>query len=980
MAISSDWNIDYTNKIISHIDGDLDYDTGAGTQPPVSAVIYGGTTSALGKILARSGTAATGTFTLTDVEGQFNNNETLTYLDSVGFDNVTNSGFVVGDTITGASSGRTGIVRKIEYYGGVGTAWGDFGTGSWTDNENIQVGGQTRALAAGVGADNTGTWTAALVNEPTNQTITQPTLSTILNFNADLTTNIELPRFAYVQNAASAPTATGYIQKVYGTTNLGSVRLIDVTGTWADNDIIYVGNKVTYNNVQSGQSFKVGDTVVGATSSATGKVLVDTGTKLTLLNQSGTFTDTENLTVGGVWIASVNGVAAAQITDPHATQNGAAIVEQLAQDGGIYNATGLNVVRDCNALYTFLQDTFDELGALDDTIPMTAQVKLQQYTLVNGWRIPDLSFRFLESGSIQDSSLDNIWTCYQTIGTVDLISDLSYGATSPQPRMYVEQDGSVLSPWWLPGHIDILGKVKTSTAPQYAATSTGQFVNGGTTTIFCRNFGSTYDHFETSTIAGVAPIPLATQNDLNNRSGTHFINFTSAAGFVVGEEFYVATNKNKRGIIRSIDTNTVYYVLTGSTQFANADSVTGSFSASATTTSSAPTAVVAGYGTDIIIATVDFTVAGTLTSGVFIPGETVTSSDAGTAIFMGYDDENTPTLIYIGNTTSDFNIANTDTLTGGASGAIWTASAGQVDSSIIPKNIQDGNGVQNYNATIFLDRTGASSQTLLKMYEWIKYRTRREELQGELEYNLLGGAGTFAGVQGRIYTTLSSSYPLVKASPFGTFAGGTFFGAQGVFIQDMAAADIRSYQLIDSAGTLRFPPNQQSLVVNGLVAGDRVAVFRRPSSTPGSGIDFSEYTVLSPSGNYNGTGDSIIKVSGTISTDIPNSGKVRLYNTGTGLYDSYTYTSVDRTAGGGGEFLISTTLPGDLAGTEDVYVPLIETQAAGTSVTATIVYLSDIPLLARVRRKGILPFEVEGTFGSGGSTITAIRTTDTIVD
>ena len=47
-----------------------------------------------------------------------------------------------------------------------------------------------------------------------------------------------------------------------------------------------------------------------------------------------------------------------------------------------------------------LQDEFDELGQLDDNEPMTAQVKDQAYTLVNSWQIPDLSMRFLESGSV----------------------------------------------------------------------------------------------------------------------------------------------------------------------------------------------------------------------------------------------------------------------------------------------------------------------------------------------------------------------------------------------------------------------------------------------------------------------------------------------------------------------------------------------------------------------------------------------------
>ncbi len=37
----------------------------------------------------------------------------------------------------------------------------------------------------------------------------------------------------------------------------------------------------------------------------------------------------------------------------------------------------------------------------------------------------------------------------------------------------------------------------------------------------------------------------------------------------------------------------------------------------------------------------------------------------------------------------------------------------------------------------------------------------------------------------------------------GTFAGGKFFGARGIFIQNMDSGDIQNYQLIDSNGVTR---------------------------------------------------------------------------------------------------------------------------------------------------------------------------------
>ena len=260
------------------------------------------------------------------------------------------------------------------------------------------------------------------------------------------------------------------------------------------------------------------------------------------------------------------------------------------------------------------------------------------------------------------------------------------------------------------------------------------------------------------------------------------------------------------------------------------------------------------------------------------------------------------------------------------------------------------------------------------MYEWIKYRTRSLETTGEPPYNLLGGPGTSAsGVQGRLYTTLSTSYPLVKASPFGTFAGGTFFGAQGVFVQNMASADIRSFQLIDANGVVRNPPNLQALSVTGVVSGDRIAVFRLTAAA--GSIKVNEYVLDTQTGDHNGSGDSIIQTVANVTADTPATGKVRVYNATTGLYDSYSYTSFATN-----RFTLSGTLSQNYIAGDNVYVPLIEAEATSTSVSVNIQYLANIPILTRVRRKGILPFEVEGTFGSTGASVAAIRSFDSIVD
>jgi len=73
------------------------------------------------------------------------------------------------------------------------------------------------------------------------------------------------------------------------------------------------------------------------------------------------------------------------------------------------------------------------------------------------------------------------------------------------------------------------------------------------------------------------------------------------------------------------------------------------------------------------------------------------------------------------------------------------------------------------------------------------------------------------------------------------------------------------------------------------------------------------------------------------------------------------------------------TLPVTYGSSDKAYVPFIDAQATSTEISVTVIYTTDRDVLTRVRRKGILPFEVGGTFGSTGLTVAAIRTTDAIV-
>ncbi len=122
MAIDNDWCNNFTAKVISHVDGIINYDTNSGTTPSLGnylRFVCGGCT-AVGQIIAGSdlgGSCATGTLTLTNIIGQIGNNFTITVLDRLPFDTVSNCGFAKdGISLFEGCPGTAEIaVRAVEY-------------------------------------------------------------------------------------------------------------------------------------------------------------------------------------------------------------------------------------------------------------------------------------------------------------------------------------------------------------------------------------------------------------------------------------------------------------------------------------------------------------------------------------------------------------------------------------------------------------------------------------------------------------------------------------------------------------------------------------------------------------------------------------------------------------------------------------------------------------------------------------------------
>lgn len=527
----------------------------------------------------------------------------------------------------------------------------------------------------------------------------------------------------------------------------------------------------------------------------------------------------------------------------------------------IYHSSGTTVYS-ANALYSWLMDTMDELGQMDDDIPMSAQTPTE-YTLINGWHMDDESFKYIDGGAIKTSG----W-----LNEIHVVSFASGGYTSAVAGdigKMVNDDGvdfgtllaydNTLRKWW----------IRTGSATTMAS--------GSVVTIDSGTGGGT-----TSAIS-------ATGENL-------WANIYSLGTIEAGSQLYI----EQAGSVLSSWWSTGHIDVLIKVKEAGTE-ING--------------AVVTVFARELSDIYDHYEV--DLSSGGRLPIPLATSND-------------------LNNQTASATIEDWQ------DGTISTIA---VSFGTYAADVSGDSVNENYDVQI-----DCNSQAIENVYEVLKFWTRR------------GTAKTLNGVSGDIYRSADPAYTEVKGSPFGTFAGGKFFGARGVYLINVHGDDIQAYQLIDADGNTVTPPNLQSFQVNGVVSGDRVGVMKASAGE----IDKAQYS-LSGANTLN-----TITVSGAIPQDTPTTGTIIVVD------DDGTETAYAYSAWSGSAFTVSISA-GVYSGTETAYVPYILAEASSTSVSVAVMYVSSRDVITRVRKKGILPFQTLGTFGSTGYSVTAIRTEDSIV-
>lgn len=264
------------------------------------------------------------------------------------------------------------------------------------------------------------------------------------------------------------------------------------------------------------------------------------------------------------------------------------------------------------------------------------------------------------------------------------------------------------------------------------------------------------------------------------------------------------------------------------------------------------------------------------------------------------------------------------------------------------QDLGNGNGPKLYKGTIAL----SNGCTLQEAYQYLQYLTREDS------------SSTLNSIPGWRYRKLNSAYTEVVSAPFGTFAGGTFFVAQGWYLSGVLGAESTKYVLTAHDGSLQSPPSQATIEIGNLVSGDRVLV----TKADGSGnILKDQYTPVAAN-----SGATSISVVESIGTDTPTTGVIRIKNK---RYTYTSYTTSTKTFNG-----LSPALIENIVAADEVFVPYIDDQASSTTMSKSFTFATTFSARVDVRNGSgvapIVPFATTVTVQSTGASVNASRNSD----
>ena len=575
-----------------------------------------------------------------------------------------------------------------------------------------------------------------------------------------------------------------------------------------------------------------------------------------------------------------------------------------------------------NALYSALQDLFDELPQMDDGIPISAQTPTE-YTIgiidtgdKDPWFLDRQSAEYLTGGAIKTASWKRVQDSNTGVlkvprtGTNIVAADVSYdivGADGDTGTL-LDVQGSYL---WIRPDSSAIANSFDNTSQNLTCNAHTDAQNGAPLT----------GEALWANIYSLGTIEAKTHLYVY-QNGSNLIAFKGSSDWwgdghidilVLVKEVDVLVDEAYTTVLARQYSKTADYYIVG-------------------LSAGGRNPIPLSTGADLNNATGYRKFTGSAGSGIFQVGEEIYKSGTNKRAMVTAvaGTEAAPQLTYylIGDPITDF--VDTDAVTGLTSNATCTAGA---PANVGPAALSglsivhaadetfdiNENGVhENYSIKINCNNTALAS-----VYEWAKYLTRRGDVNTGNTDGLAGeyyigsdyrvgytsvGAGSIAegdivqqpktgtatakgtvlahnatdkvlilrssrgafnntddiGKDGSNYVTgpTCTTISPIKACPYGTFAGGVFFCAPGVVLNGVPTADAKNFQLKDDGGNVVNPPNKVSVTVTNTRALDKIAVFRLTGT--GGTIKKDEYTAT-----VQAIGGTAAVVSSSITSDTP---------------------------------------------------------------------------------------------------------------
>lgn len=460
---------------------------------------------------------------------------------------------------------------------------------------------------------------------------------------------------------------------------------------------------------------------------------------------------------------------------------------------------------------------------------------------------------------------EQIWANLYNVTPIDADTHvyMYQGTVADGARARMASVNDSTQDWWPEGAFDRLYAIRNWKA------ASNPIIDSGYITVFARKGNTLYDSFEVSTSTtsgGRNPVPLKAAADGNHTTGYKSITTTAVAtdDFSVGDEIEGGTS-GARGIITLISgsspTYTFHYYLIG-------DPLTDFQTAAETITNNDAT--------------------GSATKDGSAP------SNQGPALATWFTNNAFPSVTHA-NTTVDIDDdataegygitvnCNSNPLTEVYQWLQYATQNGQTGTT----NTDGIEGEQYVGATVFLKYTGTVTGTISEGSDVtqetsgatgivVSHDTTNKEIllrdtRGTFATNATTHTLTDNDTSGTVeIDSIAVGFNANTAAPFGSFAGGRFFGARGVVLSNWVAGDENSFQLIDSAGNPRERPTAIALSVSNLVGTDETTttddyVVSHRLTGSGGTIDKTEYSAT----GGEAVGDTTITVDTSITTDTP---------------------------------------------------------------------------------------------------------------